>query len=59
MTSASKMASFRITRFQFHRNRVIGDSQVRSSEVYVAAVELIALGVDVAADGPRLTCRQQ
>jgi len=41
MISASQVASFRITRFQFPRNRVIGDSQVRSSEVHVAAVELI------------------
>ena len=41
MSSASQVASFRITRFQFPRNRVIGDSQVRSSEVHVAAVELI------------------
>ncbi|MFL6601859.1 MAG: mandelate racemase/muconate lactonizing enzyme family protein [Steroidobacteraceae bacterium] len=41
MTRASQVASFRITRFQFPRDRVIGDSQVRSSEVYVAAVELI------------------
>jgi len=41
MTSASAIASFRISRCQFPRDRVIGDSQVRSSEVHVAAVELI------------------
>jgi len=41
MMGASTIAAFRITRCQFPRNRVIGDSQVRSSEVHVAAVELI------------------
>ena len=34
------IAEFRITRFQFPRNRVIGDSQVRIDTVNVAAVEL-------------------
>ncbi|MDB5553099.1 MAG: mandelate racemase [Rhizobium sp.] len=34
--------SFRITRFQFARDRVIGDSQVRADDVNVAALELIA-----------------
>ena len=41
MIGASTIAAFRITRYQFPRNRVIGDSQVRSSEVHVAAIELI------------------
>ena len=34
--------AFRITRFQFARDRVIGDSQVRADDVNVAALELIA-----------------
>jgi L-alanine-DL-glutamate epimerase-like enolase superfamily enzyme len=40
---ASKMrvSDFRLTRFQFARNRVIGDSQVRIEAVNVAAVELV------------------
>ncbi|MGV0912206.1 mandelate racemase/muconate lactonizing enzyme family protein [Martelella sp. FOR1707] len=33
---------FRITRFQFARDRVIGDSQVRADDVNVAALELIS-----------------
>src|SRR4051794_32522126 len=41
MTCASELVGFQITRCQFPRDRVIGDSQVRSSEVFVAAVELI------------------
>ena len=41
MTCASALVGFQITRCQFPRDRVIGDSQVRSSEVFVAAVELI------------------
>jgi len=41
MTRATELTGFRITRCQFPRNRTIGDSQVRSSEVFVAAVELI------------------
>lgn len=36
------LSQFRITRFQFARDRVIGDSQVRSDEVNVAALELIS-----------------
>ncbi len=36
------LAGFRITRFQFARDRVIGDSQVRADEVNAAALELIA-----------------
>ncbi len=37
-----RIVDFRITRFQFARDRVIGDSQVRSEDVNVAALELIA-----------------
>jgi L-alanine-DL-glutamate epimerase-like enolase superfamily enzyme len=37
-----RVAEFRITRFQFARDRVIGDSQVRIDDVNVAALELIA-----------------
>jgi len=40
MGSATELAGFRLTRCQFRRDRVIGDSQVRAAEVYVAAVEL-------------------
>jgi L-alanine-DL-glutamate epimerase-like enolase superfamily enzyme len=40
MGSASELTGFRITRYQFPRDRVIGDSQVRASEVNVAAIEL-------------------
>jgi L-alanine-DL-glutamate epimerase-like enolase superfamily enzyme len=36
-----RIVDFRLTRFQFARDRVIGDSQVRSDEFFVAAVELI------------------
>lgn len=36
------VADFRITRFQFARDRIIGDSQVRADSVNVAALELIA-----------------
>ena len=36
-----RLVAFRITRFQFARDRVIGDSQVRADEVNVAALELI------------------
>ena len=35
-----KIETYRITRFQFKRDRVIGDSQVSADEVYVAALEL-------------------
>ncbi|MBY3465866.1 mandelate racemase/muconate lactonizing enzyme family protein [Rhizobium laguerreae] len=35
------LSGFRITRFQFARDRVIGDSQVRADDVNVAALELI------------------
>ncbi|MBV9289292.1 MAG: mandelate racemase/muconate lactonizing enzyme family protein [Methylobacteriaceae bacterium] len=36
------LADCRITRFQFARDRVVGDSQVRIDAVHVAALELIA-----------------
>lgn len=36
-----RISEFRITRFQFARDRVIGDSQVRADAASVAAVELI------------------
>ena len=36
-----RISSYQITRFQFARDRVIGDSQVRADEVNVAALELI------------------
>ena len=38
---AMRIEDFRILRFQFRRDRVIGDSQVRADEVHVAALELI------------------
>jgi L-alanine-DL-glutamate epimerase-like enolase superfamily enzyme len=37
-----RVADFRITRFQFARDRIIGDSQVRIDQMHVAALELIA-----------------
>ena len=37
-----RLVDFRITRFQFLRDRVIGDSQVRADTVHVAALELIS-----------------
>jgi L-alanine-DL-glutamate epimerase-like enolase superfamily enzyme len=36
------ICNFRITRFQFARDRVIGDSQVRADDANVAALELIS-----------------
>ena len=36
-----RISSFELTRFQFARDRVIGDSQVRSDVVNVASVELL------------------
>ena len=36
-----RISEFRLTRFQFARKRVIGDSQVRIDTANVAAVELI------------------
>lgn len=43
-----RINSYHITRFQFRRDRVIGDSQVRAEDVNVAALELI---VDTGAVG--------
>jgi len=37
-----RLKDFRLTRFQFARDRVIGDSQVRADDVNAAALELIA-----------------
>ncbi|TCR70706.1 mandelate racemase/muconate lactonizing enzyme family protein [Rhizobium sp. BK376] len=37
-----KISAFRITRFQFARDRVIGDSQVRADDANVAALELVS-----------------
>ena len=39
-----RIAEFRLTRFQFARDRVIGDSQVRADDVNIAALELIDEG---------------
>ena len=36
-----RISSYQITRFQFARDRVIGDSQVRADEANVAALELL------------------
>lgn len=36
-----RLAEFHITRFQFLRDRVIGDSQVRADDANVAALELV------------------
>lgn len=36
----SAISSFRITRFQFARDRIIGDSQVRADSASIAAIEL-------------------
>lgn len=36
-----QLNSYRITRFQFRRDRVIGDSQVSTGDVNVAALELV------------------
>jgi L-alanine-DL-glutamate epimerase-like enolase superfamily enzyme len=36
-----RIEAFELTRFQFPRDRVIGDSQVRTDEVHVAALQLI------------------
>jgi hypothetical protein len=38
-----RVVEFRLTRFQFSRDRVIGDSQVRADDVLanIAALELI------------------
>jgi L-alanine-DL-glutamate epimerase-like enolase superfamily enzyme len=37
-----RIVDFRITRFQYARDRVIGDSQVRADQMHVAALELIS-----------------
>jgi L-alanine-DL-glutamate epimerase-like enolase superfamily enzyme len=37
-----RIANFRLTRFQFARDRVIGDSQVRADDVNLATLELIS-----------------
>ena len=37
-----QIADFRLTRFQFARDRVIGDSQVRTDDANLAALELVA-----------------
>jgi L-alanine-DL-glutamate epimerase-like enolase superfamily enzyme len=37
-----RISEFRITRFQYARDRVIGDSQVRIDDVNIAVLELIA-----------------
>ena len=37
----TQIVDFRITRFQFARDRLIGDSQVQADDVHVAAIELI------------------
>ncbi|WP_213979863.1 enolase C-terminal domain-like protein [Sphingomonas sp. dw_22] len=42
-----RIVDFRITRFQFLRDRVIGDSQVRADDVHVAALELIGERGDI------------
>lgn len=36
------ISQFRITRFQFARDRVIGDSQVRADDANIAALELVS-----------------
>ncbi|WP_010160851.1 mandelate racemase/muconate lactonizing enzyme family protein [Sphingomonas sp. PAMC 26617] len=39
--SDTMIVKFRITRFQFRRDRVIGDSQVRAEDANIATIELI------------------
>ncbi len=41
MSGRELLAEYRITRFQFPRERPIGDSQIRLDEVNVAAIELV------------------
>ena len=41
MPSGGRVTEYRLTRFHFARDRVIGDSQVRIDHVSVAAIELI------------------
>jgi len=42
-----KIVEFRLTRFQFARDRVIGGSQVRIGQAHVVAIELVADTGDV------------
>jgi L-alanine-DL-glutamate epimerase-like enolase superfamily enzyme len=44
MTAGQRITAFRITRFQYPRDRPVGDSQVFTTEVNVAAIELIDAG---------------
>jgi L-alanine-DL-glutamate epimerase-like enolase superfamily enzyme len=41
MRAGGRVADYRITRFEFERDRPIGDSQIRIDQVWVAALELI------------------
>ena len=41
MARATQIVDFRFTRFQFARDRTIGDSQISSDEIQLAALELI------------------
>ena len=41
MGVGENLSAYRVTRFQFARERPIGDSQIRLDQVHVAAVELI------------------
>ena len=41
MQGQAELAGYRLTRFQFARDRPVGDSQVRIEQVDVAAIELI------------------
>ena len=41
MARATQIVEFRITRFQFARDRTIGDSRISSDEIQLAALELI------------------
>lgn len=38
---STKIVEYKITRFQFHRDRPIGDAKVYADQTYVAAIELI------------------
>jgi L-alanine-DL-glutamate epimerase-like enolase superfamily enzyme len=44
MNAAAPLTEYRLTRFQFPRDRVIGDSQVRSDTMHCAALELVTDG---------------
>ena len=41
MDRLMQIVDFRITRFQFDRDRLIGDSQISSNEVHAASLELV------------------